>query len=183
MSEVIAIDLGAAFISMAYIDESGVPKLLKSQEGDETIPSLIHFSPDGSILVGNKAKDKIHEFPDLTLKNVREYLSDSEWFFLHNEIRFDAMHVMAFVFKYLKQEAETILKKPVTSVVITVPSYFGDVERTKILQAAQAANLQVLKLINEGTALIVAILISQLLIYRECYNEFYLSLRNGEREK
>lgn len=178
MGKIIGIDLGTTNSCVSII-ESGSPKVIENAEGDRTTPSIIAFSNDGEILVGQSAKRQAVTNPHNTLYAVKRLIgrkfkddvvqkdikmvpykivaadNGDAWV----EVKGDKKappQISAEVLKKMKKTAEDYLGEAVTEAVITVPAYFNDSQRQATKDAGRIAGLDVKRIINEPTAAALA---------------------------
>jgi molecular chaperone DnaK len=178
MSKVIGIDLGTTNSCVAII-EGGKPRVIENSEGDRTTPSIVAFTKDDEVLVGQSAKRQAVTNPQNTLSAVKRLIGrkfDDEvvqkdikmvsyqivkadngdaWV----EVRGKKMappEISARVLMKMKKTAEDYLGEPVTEAVITVPAYFNDSQRQATKDAGRIAGLNVQRIINEPTAAALA---------------------------
>jgi molecular chaperone DnaK len=153
----IGIDLGTTFSAMAHIDAYGKPQIIPNSESERITPSVILFE-NGNAVVGTHAKNSSVAEPERIVDFIKREMGKPKAQF-HREFNgkiFSAEELSALILKKLKADAERYLKEKVTDVVITVPAYFNDSERTATITAGQLAGLNVLQIINEPTAAAVA---------------------------
>ena len=171
---IIGIDLGTTNSLVAYIKD-GKAVAVKDQEGKSTlVPSIIHFTPIGKILVGDHAKDKLISDPAHTIYSVKRLMGKSyrdvagvEHYFGYkiidddteslvkirvNDQFYTPIELSAEILKSLKFRVEQDLGRPVHRAVITVPAYFNDAQRQATRDAGRLAGLDVLRIVNEPTA-------------------------------
>src|ERR1700685_1052490 len=178
MSKVIGIDLGTTNSCVAIM-EGGKPRVIENSEGDRTTPSIVAFTKDDEVLVGQSAKRQAVTNPQNTLSAVKRLIGrkfDDEvvqkdikmvsyrivkadngdaWV----EVRDKKMappEISARVLMKMKKTAEDYLGEPVTEAVITVPAYFNDSQRQATKDAGRIAGLNVKRIINEPTAAALA---------------------------
>ena len=178
MGKIIGIDLGTTN-SCVSILEGGAPKVIENAEGDRTTPSIIAFTNDGEILVGQSAKRQAVTNPHNTLFAVKRLIgrkfkddvvqkdikmvpykivaadNGDAWV----EVKGDKKappQISAEVLKKMKKTAEDYLGEKVTEAVITVPAYFNDSQRQATKDAGRIAGLEVKRIINEPTAAALA---------------------------
>lgn len=178
MGKIIGIDLGTTN-SCVSILEGGSPKVIENAEGDRTTPSIIAFTNDGEILVGQSAKRQAVTNPHNTLHAVKRLIgrkfkddvvqkdismvpykivaadNGDAWV----EVKGDKKappQISAEVLKKMKKTAEDYLGEKVTEAVITVPAYFNDSQRQATKDAGKIAGLDVKRIINEPTAAALA---------------------------
>jgi molecular chaperone DnaK len=178
MGRVIGIDLGTTNSCVAIMD-GGKPKVIENSEGDRTTPSIIAFTKDGEVLVGQTAKRQAVTNPSNTLFAVkrligRRYQDDvvqkdvgmvpykivqaengDAWVEVNGK-KMAPPEISARVLTKMKQTAEDYLGEKVTEAVITVPAYFNDSQRQATKDAGKIAGLEVKRIINEPTAAALA---------------------------
>jgi molecular chaperone DnaK len=178
MAKVIGIDLGTTNSCVAIM-EGGKPKVIENSEGDRTTPSIVAFTKDDEVLVGQSAKRQAVTNPQNTLHAVkrligRKFADDVVQKDIHLvpykivkadngdawvEAQGKAMappEVSARVLMKMKKTAEDYLGETVTEAVITVPAYFNDSQRQATKDAGRIAGLTVKRIINEPTAAALA---------------------------
>ncbi|EML4853042.1 molecular chaperone DnaK [Morganella morganii] len=178
MGKIIGIDLGTTNSCVAVMDGNQA-RVLENAEGDRTTPSIIAYTQDGEILVGQPAKRQAVTNPQNTLFAIKRLIGRR---FDDEEVRRD-MNIMPYkivssdngdawveakgqkmappqvsaeVLKKMKKTAEDYLGEPVTEAVITVPAYFNDAQRQATKDAGRIAGLDVKRIINEPTAAALA---------------------------
>ena len=174
MGKVVSIDLGTTN-SVVAVMEGGKPVVIANSEGMRTTPSMVGFSKDGELVIGQMARRQAVLNPQNTYHSVKRFIG-RKYNELTNEskqvpytIRRDANgniklacprlnkdfapeEISGFILRKLAEEAERYLGEPVTSAVITVPAYFNDSQRQATRDAGKIAGLEVLRIINEPTA-------------------------------
>jgi len=174
MAKIIGIDLGTTNSCVAVL-ENGVAKVIENSEGARTTPSIIAFSNDDEVLVGQSAKRQAVTNPKNTLfaikrligrrfkddavqkdikmvpYNIVEAENGDAWVEVHGK-KMAAPEISARVLMKLKKDAEAYLGETVTEAVITVPAYFNDSQRQATKDAGRIAGLEVRRIINEPTA-------------------------------
>ncbi len=171
---IIGIDLGTTNSLVAHIVD-GQPQAVKGASGKHTlIPSIVHFTEEGNILVGDAAKAQLVSHPERTIYSVKRLMGkafgdvkDFEQYFGYQiidedteslvKIRvgdrfFTPIELSAEILKELKKLIEAELDASVSRAVITVPAYFNDAQRQATRDAGKLAGLDVLRIINEPTA-------------------------------
>jgi len=151
---IIGIDLGTTH-SLAAIWKDGRPHLVVNALGAYLTPSCVSLDADGSVLVGQAARDRLQTHPELTASLFKRYMGSDKSFPLGTR-SFRAEELSSLVLRSLKADAEAMLGEPVTEAVITVPAYFSDSQRKATRIAGQLAGLQVERLVNEPTAAALA---------------------------
>ncbi|MEQ8289852.1 MAG: molecular chaperone DnaK [Gammaproteobacteria bacterium] len=174
MGKIIGIDLGTTNSCVAVL-EGGKPKVIENSEGARTTPSIVAYTDDDEILVGQSAKRQSVTNPNNTLYGVKRLIGRRfEEDTVQKDIKFvpfkivkadngDAWveakgkkmappEVSARVLMKMKKTAEDYLGEEVTEAVITVPAYFNDSQRQATKDAGKIAGLNVRRIINEPTA-------------------------------
>ncbi len=154
MAKAVGIDLGTTN-SVVSVLEGGEPTVIANAEGSRTTPSVVAFSKNGEVLVGEVAKRQAITNPDRTIRSVKRHMGTS-WSIDIDGKAYNAQEISARTLMKLKRDAEAYLGEPVTQAVITVPAYFDDAQRTATQEAGKVAGLEVLRIINEPTAAALA---------------------------
>jgi molecular chaperone DnaK len=178
MGKMIGIDLGTTNSCVAIM-EGGKPKVIENSEGDRTTPSIVAFTKDGEVLVGQSAKRQAVTNPQNTVAAAKRLIGRK---FTDDVVKKDVSmvsykivkadngdawvevqgkkmappEVSARVLMKMKKTAEDYLGEPVTEAVITVPAYFNDSQRQATKDAGRIAGLNVKRIINEPTAAALA---------------------------
>lgn len=178
MGKIIGIDLGTTNSCVAIMD-GNKPRVLENSEGDRTTPSIIAYTQEGEVLVGQPAKRQAITNPKNTLFAIKRLIGrkfkDEEVqrdikimpYKITNSNNGDAWidvkkqklappQISAEVLKKMKKTAEDYLGESVTAAVITVPAYFNDAQRQATKDAGRIAGLEVKRIINEPTAAALA---------------------------
>jgi molecular chaperone DnaK len=178
MAKTIGIDLGTTNSCVAVM-EGGKPRVIENSEGDRTTPSIVAFTKDDEVLVGQPAKRQAVTNPHNTLfavkrligrkfkddvvqrdiKMVPYKISQAEngdaWVEVQGK-KLAPPEISARVLMKMKKTAEDYLGETVTEAVITVPAYFNDSQRQATKDAGRIAGLEVKRIINEPTAAALA---------------------------
>jgi molecular chaperone DnaK len=154
MARAVGIDLGTTNSAVSVL-EGGEPTVIANAEGFRTTPSVVAFTKDGEILVGETAKRQAVTNVDRTIASVKRHMG-TNWTFALDDKKYTPQEISARILAKLKRDAETYLGEPVTDAVITVPAYFNDAERQATKDAGEIAGLNVLRIINEPTAAALA---------------------------
>lgn len=176
MGKIIGIDLGTTF-SVVAVMEGGEPKIITNEEGSRLTPSVVAFSKDNEILVGQIAKRQAITNPENTIYSIKRFMG-RKYEEIPEEIRIvpykvdhapngDAVvevsgktypppEISAHILRKLKRAAEAYLGEPVTEAVITTPAYFNDSQRQATKDAGKIAGLDVKRIVNEPTAAAMA---------------------------
>tara|TARA_R110001592_G_scaffold215025_1_gene468220 strand:+ start:80789 stop:82717 length:1929 start_codon:yes stop_codon:yes gene_type:complete len=178
MGKIIGIDLGTTNSCVSVMD-GGKPRVIENAEGDRTTPSIVGYTEEGEILVGQSAKRQAVTNPHNTLFAVKRLIgrkfkddvvqkdikmvpykiveadNGDAWVQARDE-KMAPPQVSAEVLRKMKKTAEEFLGEPVTEAVITVPAYFNDSQRQATKDAGKIAGLEVKRIINEPTAAALA---------------------------
>ncbi|MCC4267811.1 molecular chaperone DnaK [Microbacterium schleiferi] len=154
MPRAVGIDLGTTN-SVVSVLEGGEPKVIANAEGFRTTPSVVAFTKDGEVLVGETAKRQAVTNVDRTVSSVKRHMG-TDWTFDVDGKKYTPQEISARILAKLKHDAEQYLGDSVTDAVITVPAYFNDAERQATKEAGEIAGLNVLRIINEPTAAALA---------------------------
>jgi molecular chaperone DnaK len=176
MAKVIGIDLGTTNSVVAVV-EGGEPVVIPNQEGSRLTPSVVGFTKEGEIVVGQVAKRQAITNPENTVFSIKRFMGRRYDEVLHEiklvpykvvkapnadarvDIRgkvYSPPEISAMILRKLKEAAEAYLGEKVTKAVITVPAYFNDSQRQATKDAGSIAGLEVLRIINEPTAAALA---------------------------
>ncbi|MCU1561109.1 molecular chaperone DnaK [Mycetocola sp.] len=154
MARAVGIDLGTTNSCVAVL-EGGEPTVIANAEGLRTTPSVVAFTKDGEVLVGETAKRQAVTNVDRTIASVKRHVG-TDWTFDVDNKKYTPQEISARILAKLKRDAEQYLGDTVTDAVITVPAYFNDAERQATKEAGEIAGLNVLRIINEPTAAALA---------------------------
>jgi molecular chaperone DnaK len=154
MARAVGIDLGTTNSVVAVL-EGGDPTVIANAEGFRTTPSVVAFTKDGDVLVGETAKRQAVTNVDRTISSVKRHMGTS-WTTSIDGKPYTPQEISARILGKLKRDAEQYLGDTVTDAVITVPAYFNDAERQATKDAGEIAGLNVLRIINEPTAAALA---------------------------
>ncbi len=155
MARAVGIDLGTTNSAVAVL-EGGEPTIIANAEGGRTTPSVVAFTKNGEVLVGEVAKRQAVTNADRTLRSVKRHMG-TDWKTADIDgKKYTAQEISARILQKLKRDAEAYLGEPVTDAVITVPAYFDDAERQATKEAGEIAGLNVLRIVNEPTAAALA---------------------------
>ena len=154
MGKIIGIDLGTTTSCVAVM-EGGEAVVIPNAEGNRTTPSVVAFSKNGEILVGQIAKRQAVTNPDNTVISIKREMGTNKKVNIEGD-EFSPQEISAMILQKLKADAENYLGQKVTQAVITVPAYFSDSQRQATKDAGKIAGLEVLRIINEPTAAALA---------------------------
>src|ERR1700726_2890630 len=178
MGRIVGIDLGTTNSLVAYIDsQTGQPKCILGPYGSTLCPSVVSLDPDGSVIVGEAARNRLLTQPERTIYSVKRLMGRGPTD-IQDELRlfpfrtdpasknvirvmlgdrvFTPPEISAFILRELKNWAEAFFGDSVDRAVITVPAYFNDAQRQATKDAGKIAGLEVLRLVNEPTAAALA---------------------------
>ncbi len=174
--QIVGIDLGTTN-SLVAVMEAGAPRVIVGEDGDKLVPSVVSLAEDGSIIVGNNARQLLVEHPERSVYSAKRLMgkgiadveaelklfpfrvaegSESVIRIALGDRTFTPPEISAMVLRQLKKNAEADLGSPITKAVITVPAYFNDAQRQATKDAGRIAGLEVLRLVNEPTAAALA---------------------------
>lgn len=145
------IDLGTTYSCVAYVDDTGRAVIAKNSLGEETTPSVVQFEEGGNVVVGNAAKEFARFEPDSVASLVKRSMGEDVEYEFGGQIYTPEM-ISALILKELAESAASTTGLPVDEVVITVPAYFGVLEKEATRKAGEIAGLKVLDLIPEPVA-------------------------------
>jgi molecular chaperone DnaK len=176
MAKIVGIDLGTT-LSVVAVMEGGEPKVIINEEGNRLTPSVVGFTKDGNILVGQVAKRQAITNPENTVYSIKRFMGrrveevNEEMKMVPYKVIRDAgggarikirdkeyspPEISAMILKKLKKSAEDYLGEKITDAVITVPAYFNDSQRQATKDAGTIAGFNVRRIINEPTAAALA---------------------------
>jgi molecular chaperone DnaK len=176
MAKIVGIDLGTT-LSVVAVMEGGEPKVIINEEGNRLTPSVVGFTKDGNILVGQVAKRQAVTNPENTVYSIKRFMgrryeevSEEMKMVPYKVIKdssgaarikirdkeYSPPEISAMILQKLKKSAEDYLGEKVTDAVITVPAYFNDSQRQATKDAGAIAGFNVRRIINEPTAAALA---------------------------
>ncbi len=150
MGKIIGIDLGTTNSCMAVM-EGGQATVIPNAEGGRTTPSVVAFTKDGEILVGEPAKRQAVVNHERTIASIKRKMGTDYRVEIDGK-KYSPEEISAFILRKLKKDAEAYLGEEITDAVITVPAYFNDNQRQATKNAGKIAGLNVRRIINEPTA-------------------------------
>ncbi len=154
MSRIIGIDLGTSN-SAAAVLEGGKPKIIPSAEGNtvygKAFPSVVAFTKDGQMLVGEPARRQAVSNPEGTITGAKRKMGTDHKYKINGK-EYTPQQISAFILQKIKKDAESFLGDKVEKAVITVPAYFDDNQRQATKDAGEIAGLKVERIVNEPTA-------------------------------
>ncbi|HLC36288.1 MAG TPA: molecular chaperone DnaK [archaeon] len=154
MSKIIGIDLGTSNSAASFL-EGGKPKIIPSAEGvslyGKAFPSIVAFTKEGQMLVGEPAKRQAITNPERTISGAKRKMGTDFKYKIGGK-DYTPQQISAFILQKIKKDAEEFLGEKVERAVITVPAYFDDNQRQATKDAGEIAGLKVERIINEPTA-------------------------------
>ena len=152
--KIIGIDLGTSN-SAASVLQAGKPTIIPSAEGTtaygKAFPSVVAFTKDGQILVGEPARRQAVSNPEKTIMAAKRKMGTSYKYNIDGK-EYTPQQISAFILQKIKKDAEEFLGEKISKAVITVPAYFDDNQRQATKDAGTIAGLEVVRLVNEPTA-------------------------------
>ena len=152
--KIIGIDLGTSNSAAAVI-QGGKPTLIPAAEGTtvagKAFPSIVAFSKDGDLLVGEPARRQAVTNPDNTIREAKRKMG-TEFTYKIQDKEYKPQQISAFILQKIKRDAEAFTGDSISKAVITVPAYFNDNQRQATKDAGTIAGLEVVRIINEPTA-------------------------------
>jgi molecular chaperone DnaK len=152
---VFGIDLGTTYSVIAYVDETGRASVVANQYGENTTPSVVYFETDTNVVVGTVAKESSVISPESVVSMVKRRMGNSDYSQTFFGKEYTAPAVSALILKALVTSVETA-GHSVGKVVITVPAYFGMLEKEATRQAGEIAGLDVIGIVPEPVAAALA---------------------------
>ena len=154
MAKIIGIDLGTSN-SAAAVMIGGKPTLIPAAEGTtiggKAFPSVVAFTKDGELLVGEPARRQAVTNPISTIMAAKRKMGTNHIFKVNGK-EYKPQQISAFILQKIKRDAEAFIGEKIEKAVITVPAYFDDNQRQATKDAGQIAGLEVVRIINEPTA-------------------------------
>jgi molecular chaperone DnaK len=156
--KILGIDLGTTN-SAAAVMMGGKPTVIPSAEGPtvagKMFPSVVAFTKDGQLLVGEPARRQAVTNPEGTIREAKRQMGTSRKITLQGK-DYTPQQISAFILQKILRDAETYLGEKVTKAVITVPAHFNDNQRQATIDAGEIAGLKVTRIVNEPTAAALA---------------------------
>jgi molecular chaperone DnaK len=156
--KILGIDLGTTN-SAAAVMMGGKPTVIPSAEGPtvagKMFPSVVAFTKDGQLLVGEPARRQAVTNPEGTIREVKRQMGTSRKITLQGK-DYTPQQISAFILQKILRDAESYLGEKITKAVITVPAHFNDNQRQATIDAGEIAGLKVTRIVNEPTAAALA---------------------------
>src|SRR3989449_5822086 len=157
--KIIGIDLGTTN-SAAAVMEAGRPLVVPSAEGQtaagKMFPSVVAFTKEGQMIVGEPAIRQEATNPEGTIREIKRKMGSGDYKVRIYGKEYSPQQISAFILQKIKRDTETFLGRPVKKVVITVPAHFNDNQRQATKDAGEIAGFEVARIINEPTAACLA---------------------------
>ena len=154
MGKIIGIDLGTSNSAAASM-VGGKPSIIQAAEGTsvggKAFPSVVAFTKDGQLIVGEPARRQMISNPEGTVIAAKRKMGTDFKFSVYGK-EYTPQQISSFILQKIKRDAEAFLGETVDRAVITVPAYFNDNQRQATKDAGEIAGLQVVRIINEPTA-------------------------------
>ena len=144
---VVGIDLGTTFSAVAYIDDSGTPRVISNIDGKKTTPSVVMIK-NGAFTVGDAALNSWFTDEEHVIRWVKRAIGDDDYRFQN----LNPIKISAEIVKALISDSEMELGEKITEAVITCPAYFNSIEIENTKRAGEMAGLNVIEIVKEPTA-------------------------------
>jgi molecular chaperone HscC len=151
---IIGIDLGTTNSLAAYWRD-GQAHIIPNALGQNLTPSCVGLDEDGSILIGQAARERLQTHPHLTAAVFKRYMGSEKKITLGTQ-EFRPEELSSMILRALKADAEALLGEAIEEAIVTVPAYFSDAQRKATRHAGQLAGFKVERLLNEPTAAALA---------------------------
>lgn len=148
---VFGIDLGTTYSAISYVDETGRPTVCRNTDGVETTPSVVYFENESNVVVGSVAKNSATVSEERVLSLIKRRMGDDA-VYEFDGVAYSPESVSALILKQLAQDAQMHVGEQASRAVITVPAYFGMLERSATKDAGEIAGLDVVNIVPEPVA-------------------------------
>jgi len=152
--KIIGIDLGTSNSAAAFL-QAGKPVIIPNSEGTtaygKAFPSIVAFTDEGQMLVGEPARRQAISNPERTITAVKRKMG-TNYKYKINGREYTPQQISAFILQKIKKDAEEFIGEPISKAVITCPAYFDDNQRQATKDAGTIAGLDVVRIVNEPTA-------------------------------
>lgn len=153
ITRVFGIDLGTTYSAVAYIDEFDRAVIVPNDINEPTTPSVVYFESPENVIVGIEAKNMAEIEPENVVQFVKRFMGrKDEFMFEYAGKQYSPEEISAVILKGLVSKAQANVPEAIKDVVITVPAYFDDAQRTATKNAGIMAGLNVLDIVNEPIA-------------------------------
>ncbi|MBI2650361.1 molecular chaperone DnaK [Candidatus Woesearchaeota archaeon] len=152
--KIIGIDLGTSNSAAAAL-QAGKPTIIPSAEGTtaygKAFPSVVAFTKDGQVIVGEPARRQAVSNPEKTIMAAKRKMGTNHKYNIDGK-EYTPQQISAFILQKIKKDAEEFLGEKISKAVITVPAYFDDNQRQATKDAGEIAGLEVVRIVNEPTS-------------------------------
>ncbi len=148
---VFGIDLGTTYSAVAYVNEAGQPAVCRNVDSLETTPSVVFFENKSNVVVGSVAKNSAITYPDRVVSLIKRQMG-TEATFEFDGTTYTPESISALILKQLARDAAEHTNGEVSKVVVTVPAYFGMLERDATKNAGKIAGFDVIGIVPEPVA-------------------------------
>ena len=149
---IFGIDLGTTYSVVGYIDETGRAAVTRNGQGSDTTPSVVFFENEGNVVVGATAKAAAGQYPEQVVSLIKREMGDRDYQRTFFGVEHTPPSISAIILEALAHGAEEDTGRKVTDVVITVPAYFGLLEKDATRKAGEIAGLNVIGIVPEPVA-------------------------------
>ena len=149
---IFGIDLGTTYSVVGYIDDTGRAAVTRNSHGYDTTPSVVYFENEGNVVVGKTAKEAAGQDPDQVVSLIKREMGNRDYQRTVFGVDYTPPAISALILQALAKEAEEDTGRKVTDVVITVPAYFGLLEKDATRKAGELAGLNVIGIVPEPVA-------------------------------
>jgi molecular chaperone DnaK len=153
---IFGIDLGTTYSAVAYIDETGRPAVVRNTDGDDTTPSVVYFETPSNVVVGKTAKASAGVFPDEVVALIKREMGNKDFSRTFHGKEYSPSAISGIILGTLAASAQEETHRSVNQVVITVPAYFGLLEKDATKKAGEMAGLEVIGIVPEPVAAALA---------------------------
>lgn len=177
VGDIIGVDFGTSN-SLVSVMENGVPRVLANFEGSKSTPSVAALTPEGEWIAGIAALAQSETNPDRTFLSTKTRLG-TDFAVSIDEKTYGARDMAAVIFRKLKGDAEANLGRTVKRIVLTCPARFSQRQRIDLRAAADMAGLEVVRLVSEPTAALMAYGLHRTLSWDHGYNVAVYDMGGG----
>jgi molecular chaperone DnaK len=149
---IFGIDLGTTYSVVGYIDDTGRAAVTRNGHGYDTTPSVVYFESETNVVVGKTAKEAAGQYPEQVVSLIKREMGDRDYRRMFFGVEYTPPSISALILEALAREAELDTGRKVTDVVITVPAYFGLLEKDATRKAGEIAGLNVIGIVPEPVA-------------------------------
>ena len=150
------IDLGTTYSVVAYIDETGRATVVRNTDGEDTTPSVVYFETADNTVVGKTAKEAAGFRPDDVVSLIKREMGNKDYSRTFYGQELSPSGISGIILAALAKSAEEETHRPVSQAVITVPAYFGLLEKDATKKAGEIAGLEVIGIVPEPVAAALA---------------------------